>query len=55
MPKKTRAPKKKVVKFKVPKGPCEPAPPKRPPEPSPSRPWDGPPGPDPLRWLKIGK
>lgn len=46
--------KKKTPKFKVPKGPCEPEPPKRPPPPSPSKPFDRV-GPDPLKWLKLGK
>lgn len=46
--------KKKKSKFKVPKGPCEPEPPKRPPAPSPSKPFDRI-GPDPLKWLKLGK
>lgn len=46
--------KKKSPKFKVPKGPCDPEPPKRPPAPSPSDPFDRT-GPDPLEWLKLGK
>lgn len=46
--------KKKQPKFKVPKGPGEPEPPKRPPPPSPTTAWDKL-GPDPLKWLKIGK
>ena len=46
--------KKKSPTFKVPKGPCEPSPPKRPPPPAPAPPWDKL-GPDPLKWLKIGK
>jgi hypothetical protein len=50
MPKKTDKP-----KFKVPKGPCDPKPPKRPPAPSPTQPWDKLGGPDPLKWLKIDK
>lgn len=45
---------KKKTKFKVPKGPCEPEPPKRPPPPTPTPPWDSV-GPDPLKWLKLGK
>lgn len=48
------AKKTKTTKFKVPKGPCDPEPPKRPPDPEPTRPWDKS-GPDPLKWLKIGK
>jgi hypothetical protein len=47
--------KKKAPKFKVPKGPCDPKPPKRPPNPEPTRPWDEAGGPDPLKWLKLGK
>jgi hypothetical protein len=47
--------KKKVVKFKVPKGPCDPSPPKRPPDPTPTPPWDKLGGPDPTKWLKLGK
>ena len=46
--------KKKKSKFKVPEGPCTPKPPKRPPPPSPTNPWDKL-GPDPLKWLKIGR
>ncbi len=42
-------------KIRVPKGPCEPEPPKRPPFPTPTPPWDGLGGPDPLKWLKLGK
>ena len=41
--------------IKVPKGPCEPEPPKHPPPPEPTRPWDERGGPDPLKWLRIGK
>lgn len=47
-------PKKKSPVFKRPESPSEPKPPKRPPFPSPSGPWDKL-GPDPLKWLKIGK
>lgn len=47
--------KKKPGKIERPKGPCEPSPPKRPPSPSPSQPWDKLGGPDPLKWLKLGK
>jgi hypothetical protein len=49
--------KKKTTKAKirVPKGPCDPEPPKRPPFPTPSKPWDERGGPDPLEWLKLGK
>jgi hypothetical protein len=46
--------KKSKKKIRVPKGPCDPKPPKRPPFPSPPEPWDKL-GPDPLKWLKIGK
>lgn len=46
--------KKKGPKFDVPKGPGEPKPPKQPPEPTPTPPWDQL-GPDPLKWLKLGK
>lgn len=45
---------RKKPKFKVPKGPCDPEPPKRPPPPTPTPPWDTL-GPDPLKWLKLGK
>lgn len=46
---------KKSPKFRVPKGPCDPEPPtKRPPDPAPSKPFDRI-GPDPLKWLKLGK
>ena len=45
----------KKPKFEVPKGPCDPKPPKRPPPPSPTPPWDKLGGPDPLKWLKLGK
>jgi hypothetical protein len=58
MPRKSkqqRKSKKKTGKLQVPKGPCEPEPPKRPPSPSPTRPWDRRSGPDPLKWLKLGK
>jgi hypothetical protein len=56
MPKKRKsAGKRKSTKLKVPKGPCEPEPPKRPPDPTPTRPWDERLGPNPLKWLKIGK
>ncbi|MDE3001929.1 MAG: hypothetical protein OXU39_04275 [Gemmatimonadota bacterium] len=41
-------------RIKRPTGPCDPKPPKRPPPPSPSGPWDKL-GPNPLKWLKIGK
>jgi len=50
MPKKTRR-----TGLKIPKGPCEPEPPKQPPFPSPTKPWDRAGGPDPMKWLKIGK
>jgi len=46
--------KKKKTSIRVPKGPCEPSPPKHPPSPEPTKPWDQV-GPDPLKWLKIGK
>lgn len=57
MPKKSKQPRKpkKTVKLEVPKGPCDPEPPKRPPAPTPTRPWDERGGPDPLKWLKLGK
>ena len=59
MAKKSKQPAKKSVKkrkkLEIPKGPCEPEPPKRPPRPSPTRPWDERTGPDPLKWLKLGK
>jgi hypothetical protein len=45
----------KMMKFKVPKGPCDPKPPKHPPAPKPTPAWDKRPGPDPLKWLKLGK
>lgn len=41
-------------RIKRPRGPCDPKPPKRSPPPSPSGPWDKL-GPNPLKWLKIGK
>mgnify|MGYP003324056533 CR=1 FL=1 len=41
--------------IRVPKGPCEPEPPKRPPPPGPTPPWDSAGGPNPLKWLKLGK
>jgi hypothetical protein len=47
--------KKQIGKVKVPKGPCEPEPPKRPPDPTPTKPWDRLGGPNPLRWLKLGR
>jgi len=47
--------KPKKTKFRVPKGPCDPEPPKQPPSPTPSKPWDTAGGPDPLKWLKLGK
>jgi hypothetical protein len=50
MPKKPKKP-----TLRVPKGPCEPEPPKRPPSPRPTPAWDKTPGPDPLKWLKLGK
>ncbi|MGD2044742.1 MAG: hypothetical protein PVJ80_03850 [Gemmatimonadota bacterium] len=43
------------TKLKVPKGPCEPEPPKHPPPPTPTKPWDELGGPNPLKWLKLGK
>jgi hypothetical protein len=58
MPKKKQpgsTKKKKTGKLRVPKGPCEPEPPKRPPRPSPTKPWDSVAGPNPLKWLKLGK
>lgn len=45
---------KKKPHFKVPKGPCDPEPPRRPPPPTPPGPSDTL-GPDPLKWLKLGK
>lgn len=48
------ADRKKRTKFKVPKGPCDPEPPKRPPPPKPTPPWNKL-GPNPLKWLKLGK
>lgn len=45
----------KKTKFKVPKGPCDPEAPKHPPRPTPTKPWDTLGGPDPLKWLKLGK
>ena len=50
MPKKA----KRAPKIERPKGPCEPSPPKRPPDPTPTKPWDKL-GPDPLKWLKLGR
>lgn len=50
MPKKKKSP-----PFRRPEGPCDPKPPKRPPFPTPSGPWDKLGGPDPLKWLKLGK
>jgi hypothetical protein len=52
MPKKST---KRGPKLEVPKGPCDPDPPKHPPRPEPTRPWDDLGGPDPLKWLKLGK
>ena len=49
MPKKKKSP-----PVPRPKGPGEPKPPKTPPFPTPSGPWDKL-GPDPLKWLRIGK
>jgi len=49
------AKKAKRTKIRVPKGPCEPEAPRRPPEPTPTRPWDKVSGPDPLKWLRLGK
>jgi hypothetical protein len=46
---------KEKSKFRVPKGPCDPEPPKRPPFPTPTPPWDKLGGPDPLKKLKLGK
>ena len=46
--------KKRKPKFEVPKGPCDPEPPKRPPAPTPTPPWDKVSGPDPLKLLKLG-
>ena len=40
--------------FKVPKGPCDPKPPKVPPRPTPAKPGDSL-WPDPLKLLKLGK
>jgi hypothetical protein len=45
---------KRAPKIERPKGPCEPSPPKRPPDPTPTKPWDKL-GPDPLKWLKLGR
>jgi hypothetical protein len=45
----------KKAKIPLPKGPCEPEPPRRPPFPKPTPPSDTRGGPDPLKWLKIGK
>jgi hypothetical protein len=55
--KKPQSSKRKSTKPKIrlPKGPCEPEPPRRPPSPKPTPPWDVAGGPDPLQWLKIGK
>jgi len=50
MPKKQKSP-----KLKIPKGPCEPEKPRHPPKPTPTEPWDKLGGPDPLKWLKLGK
>ena len=50
MPKKP-----KKTKIGIPKGPCEPEAPRRPPAPRPTPAWDKAPGPDPLKWLKLGK
>jgi len=47
--------KTKTPKLRIPKGPCDPEPPKRPPNPEPTQPWDKAGGPDPLKWLKLGK
>ena len=47
--------KSKKTKVRVPEGPGEPKPPRRPPAPKPTPPWDHTPGPDPLKWLKLGK
>ena len=47
--------KKKGSRIERPEGPCEPKPPKRPPFPTPSKPWDKLGGPDPLKWLKLGR
>lgn len=49
------AKKKKKTKFKVPEGPCDPKPPKIPDFPTPTKPWDKLGGPDPLKWLKLGR
>lgn len=49
-----RKPESKKSKLKIPKGPCEPEPPRRPPFPRPTPPWDAPSGPDPRTWLEIG-
>lgn len=46
---------KKKKWIRRPEGPCEPKPPKTPPFPTPSGPWDKLGGPDPLKWLKLGK
>ncbi|MGE0159164.1 MAG: hypothetical protein AB7T31_07090 [Gemmatimonadales bacterium] len=45
----------KKTKVRIPKGPCEPEPPRRPPFPKPTPPSDTRGGPDPLQWLKLGK
>jgi hypothetical protein len=52
----TRPSKRKAKKHvRIPKGPCEPEPPRQPPFPRPTPPWDAPSGPNPLKWLDIGK
>ena len=48
------APRDRNRPFKVPKGPCDPKPPKHPPPPTPPGPGETL-GPDPLKWLKLGK
>jgi hypothetical protein len=48
-------PKRPKKKLKIPRGPCEPEAPRRPPAPKPTPPADTRGGPDPLKWLKIGK
>jgi len=48
------APRDRKHPFKMPKGPCEPAPPKPPPFPTPAKPGDSL-GPNPLAWLKLGR
>ena len=55
MAKKPTKKAKTRVPIRVPKGPCEPEPPKQPPFPTPTPPWDTLGGPNPLKGLKLGK